>query len=68
MIQPKGIFFTRPVMGHYLGTKDEMTEGSDKLFKKEHSNYPAKTDRGKVLLSFCESLKHKNSIFNYIRK
>ena len=26
------------------------------IFKKEHSNYPAKTERGKVLLSFCESL------------
>ena len=34
MIQPKGIYFTRPVMGQYLGTKDEIIEGSDKLFKK----------------------------------
>ena len=33
-IQPKGLYFTRPVMGQYLGTKDEIAEGSDKLFKK----------------------------------
>ena len=34
MIQPKGIYFTRPVMGQYLGTKDEIIEGSNKLFTK----------------------------------
>ena len=34
MIQPKGLYFTRPVMGQYLSTKDEILEGSDKLFKK----------------------------------
>jgi len=34
MIQPKGIYFTRPVMGQYLGTKDEIREGADKLFEK----------------------------------
>ena len=34
MIQPKGIYFTRPVMGQYLGTKDEIAEGSEKLFEK----------------------------------
>ena len=34
MIQPKGLYFTRPVMGQYLGAKDEITEGADKLFKK----------------------------------
>ena len=34
MIQPKGIYFTRPVMGQYLGTKDEIAEGSGKLFEK----------------------------------
>ena len=33
-IQPKGIYFTRPVMGQYLGTRDEIIEGSDALFKK----------------------------------
>ena len=34
MIQPKGIYFTSPVMGQYLGTKDEIAEGSEKLFEK----------------------------------
>jgi len=34
MIQPKGLFFTRPAMGHYLATKDEIKEGTDKLFEK----------------------------------
>ena len=37
MIQPKGIYFTRPTMGQYLGTKDELREGSDKLFEKVKS-------------------------------
>ena len=34
MIQPKGLYFTRPVMGQYLGTKDEIREGAEKLFEK----------------------------------
>ena len=34
MIQPKGIYFTRPVMGQYLGTANEIREGADKLFEK----------------------------------
>ena len=34
MIQPKGIYFTRPSMGQYLETKDEIAEGSEKLFEK----------------------------------
>jgi len=34
MIQPKGIYFTRPVMGQYLGTENEIKEGTDKLFEK----------------------------------
>ena len=34
MIQPKGLYFTRPVMGQYLSTKDEIREGADKLFEK----------------------------------
>jgi len=34
MIQPKGLYFTRPVMGQYLSTKDEIREGSEKLFEK----------------------------------
>ena len=34
MIQPKGLYFTRPSMGQYLGTKDEIKERADKLFEK----------------------------------
>ncbi len=34
MIQPKGLYFTRPVMGQYLGAKDEIKEGAEKLFEK----------------------------------
>jgi len=34
MIQPKGLYFTRPSMGQYLRTKDEIKEGADKLFEK----------------------------------
>ena len=34
MIQPKSLFFTRPTMFHYLGTKNELNEGADKLFEK----------------------------------
>ena len=34
IIQPKGLYFTRPVMGQYLGTRDEIREGADKLFEK----------------------------------
>jgi len=34
MIQPKGLYFTRPSMGQYLGTKNEIKEGTDLLFEK----------------------------------
>ena len=34
MIQPKGLYFTRPSMAQYLETKDEIKEGADKLFGK----------------------------------
>ena len=34
MIQPKGLYFTRPVMGQYLSTKNEINEGANELFKK----------------------------------
>ena len=34
MIQPKGLFFTRPSMGQYLGTKNELAEASKMLFEK----------------------------------
>jgi len=33
-IQPKGLYFTRPTMAHYLNTKDEINEGAELLFNK----------------------------------
>ena len=33
-IQPKGLYFTRPSMWHYLSTKDEIQEGANKLFER----------------------------------
>ncbi len=33
MIQPKGLFFTRPSIGQYLGTPNELKEAADKLFE-----------------------------------
>ena len=33
-IQPKGLYFTRPSMWHYLSTKNELKEGANKLFEK----------------------------------
>jgi len=32
-IQPKGLYFTRPSMWHYLSTSDEIQEGANKLFE-----------------------------------
>jgi NADPH2:quinone reductase len=32
-IQPKGLYFTRPSMWHYLNTRDEMQEGANKIFE-----------------------------------
>ena len=33
-IQPKGLYFTRPAMWHYLNTKSEIQDGTNKLFEK----------------------------------
>ena len=34
MMQPKGLYFTRPAMAQYLSTEDEIREGTEKLFEK----------------------------------
>ena len=34
MIQPKGLYFTRPSMAQYLSTKEEIKEATNLLFKK----------------------------------
>ena len=36
-IQPKGLYFTRPSMQQYLGTKKELEEASNMLFDKVKS-------------------------------
>ena len=33
-IQPKGLYFTRPAMWHYLSTRNELQDGADKLFER----------------------------------
>ena len=33
IIQPKSLYFTRPTMWHYLGARNELQEGADKLFE-----------------------------------
>jgi NADPH2:quinone reductase len=37
MLQPKGLYFIRPSMGQYLGTKNELAEASEMLFEKIRS-------------------------------
>ena len=32
-IQPKGLYFTRPAMWHYLSTRSEIQDGTNKLFE-----------------------------------
>ena len=34
LLQPKGLFFVRPSMGQYLGTKTELDEAANALFEK----------------------------------
>ena len=54
MIQPKGLYFTRPAMGQYLGTKDELREGADMLFKK--------VKLGKVKIEIFKKYKLEDSV------
>jgi len=58
MIQPKGLYFTRPVMGQYLGTKDELREGADMLFQK--------VKLGKVKIEIFKKYKLEDSIQAHI--
>ena len=54
IIQPKGLYFTRPSMGQYLGTRDEIREATDKLFEK--------VKLGKVKIEIFKKYKLENSI------
>ena len=33
MIQPKGLFFTRPSISHYISQRNELIEASSKVFE-----------------------------------
>ena len=37
MLQPKGIYFVRPSMGQYFGTREELDEAANVMFKKIRS-------------------------------
>ena len=54
VIQTKGLYFTRPVMGQYLGTKEELSEASDLLFEKIRL--------GKVKIEIFKKYKLEDSI------
>ena len=55
LIQPKGLYLTRPSMQQYLNTKDELDEGSKTLFEKISS--------GKVKIEIFKEYKLEN-VFN----
>ena len=52
LIQPKGLYLTRPSMQQYLSTKEELDEGSKILFEKISS--------GKVKIEIFKEYKLKN--------
>ena len=54
MIQPKGLYFTRPAMGQYLETKEEISDGADMLFKK--------IKLGKIKIEIFKKYKLENAI------
>ena len=55
LIQPKGLYLTRPSMQQYLNTKDELDEGSKTLFEKISS--------GKIKIEIFKEYKLEN-VFN----
>jgi len=54
MLQPKGLYFIRPSMGQYLGTKKELDEASKMLFEKIGS--------GKVKINIFKKYKLDNVV------
>ena len=58
MIQPKGLFFTRPSMGQYLDTKNELDEASKMLFEKIES--------GKVKINIFKKYKLDDVVQTHI--
>ena len=58
MIQPKGLYLTRPSMGQYLGTKKELDEASKMLFEKIGS--------GKVKINIFKKYKLDDAVQAHI--
>ena len=54
LIQPKGLYFTRPSMQQYLSTKEEVNEASKILFEK--------VSTGKVKVKIFKKYKLENAI------
>ena len=54
LIQPKGLYLTRPSMQQYLSTKEELDEGSKILFEKISS--------GKVKIEIFKEYKLENVV------
>jgi len=52
VLQPKGLFFVRPSMGQYLGTREELNEAAKVLFEKINS--------GKVNIEIFKKYKLEN--------
>ena len=58
LIQPKGLYFTRPSMQQYLGTKEEIEEGAKLLFEKVSS--------GKVKIEIFKKYKLEDVVQSHI--
>ena len=54
LIQPKGLYLTRPSMQQYLSTKEEINEASKVLFEKVGS--------GKVKIEIFKKYKIENAV------
>jgi len=54
LLQPKNLYFVRPSMQHYLGTKEEINEGAKILFEKIKS--------GKVKIEIFKKYKLENVV------
>ena len=54
LIQPKGLYLTRPAMQHYLSTREEIDEGSKMLFEK--------VSTGKIKIEIFKEYKLENAV------
>ena len=54
LIQPKGLYLTRPSMQQYLSTREEIAEASEVLFEKVTS--------GKVKIKIFKEYKLENAV------